>query len=1028
MLAPVWGASTTIETANGAIIDWNNFNTVNGETVTFNQFDALGGSLSATSAVLNRITSASATQFGGALNGNGRVFVVNPAGVVFGTGSSVNVNQLIVSGLNMVNYDDVATTGALPRFEGGAGNVSTYGSINADSVCLIGKKVSNHNSINAPNGYTILAAGENVYLIQEGSNIAVEIGFNVSAEDYYGADTTPDVFNHSLIHSKDIVLAAGDTFSRAIHNTGVLTGDTITAKAAVVRNAQFIVANGYPSSSEAGGTVLLEGTEAVIMNLDYGGIPGYIKANGGTNGNGGSVTLKAGTDTTEGTVTMVPGTYIQARGGATSGDGGNVKITCNHFEVAGDIDASPQNPTYANGTLEIDPPSTVTIAGGANPGLSAQDPIIPDVVPAQDTIYEQDIETLSTTGTNLIVHAGDSITVKDLVDSIIGGRGDIEFITGPDGAIVFEDPSDMISTTRGNIGLSAGAGGIVAGSLETGDPGFVPGQINVETALGSGGSITAENLKVRDGQSSGQINVKADGNLKVNGTVAVGSVSPIDNNVSGGNVEAKVKLESGDDMTLNGPVTADSHATGSGDATSSVQLFVGIEPGSLNHGTAGDLDVVGGDLAATAQADAGTSYALVEVDTQGSISWNGHQALATADVAHVEGTETKDQVDGSDKAELIITEGHPPVLEGEPDFADTHMGDAVTVDVLANDSLATGATLDTGPTHGSVVQNLDGTFTYTPEAGYAGSDSFTYTATDGTDTTGPITVTITIGNNLPNAVADTVNTQMDQAVSGNVLTNDTDADLDSLSVVLDGTTPTHGTVVLNTNGSFTYTPTDAGYIGTDQFTYEVTDGQLDAGNPVVVTGTVTINIQAGPTPPPPPPTPVLSPVAPGLEKREIEYSGCPALEKWVSKELGMSRRTIEIWMANALASSRDIQPFESYARLRTAAVILKDNGGAHIAALNRVINEFASSSAPLTEEQMASIADAIASNAGADNQYGIAEEYLNALAQYISILNSEMGFSIEEAVQFATANYINPLAEHGNANVAAYITAKLAEL
>ena len=115
-------------------------------------------------------------------------------------------------------------------------------------------------------------------------------------------------------------------------------------------------------------------------------------------------------------------------------------------------------------------------------------------------------------------------------------------------------------------------------------------------------------------------------------------------------------------------------------------------------------------------------------------------------------------------------------------------------------------------------------------------------------------------------------------------------------------------------------------------------------------------------------------------------------------------------------------------RLRTAAVILKDNGGAHIAALNRVINEFASSSAPLTEEQMASIADAIASNAGADNQYGIAEEYLNALAQYISILNSEMGFSIEEAVQFATANYINPLAEHGNANVAAYITAKLAEL
>jgi VCBS repeat-containing protein len=276
-----------------------------------------------------------------------------------------------------------------------------------------------------------------------------------------------------------------------------------------------------------------------------------------------------------------------------------------------------------------------------------------------------------------------------------------------------------------------------------------------------------------------------------------------------------------------------------------------------------------------------------------------------------------------------------------------------------------------------------------------------------------------VTNDLPSPKNDTVNTHVNRAVKGNVLANDKDGNSDSLSVVLNGTAPSHGTVVLNEDGSFTYTP-DEGYIGEDSFTYEVTDGQLDGtGNPVVITATVTVHVTEV--------TP-MSPVAPGLERREIDYSGCPALVKWVALELGVDESNIEIWMANALASSRDIQPFETYARLRTAAVILKDSAGAHIRALTQVINEFASSTAPPTEEEMASIADAIASNAGADNHYGVAEEYLNALAQYISILNSNMGFSMDEAVEFATANYVNQLTERGNANVAAYVMARLAEL
>jgi filamentous hemagglutinin family protein len=1090
-----WGDHSVINTQNGAVIDWNNFNTTGGQSVTFNQYDVLGGTLNPTSALLNRITSATPTQFDGALNGNGRVFVVNPAGIIFGAGSTVNVAQLVVSGLNITNFDAVATGGALPAFEGGSGTVDSRATVTANNVYMLGKKVVQRGSIFAPNGLVVLAAGENVYLTQQGSNVLVDVSFTTSAQDFYGADTSRDVLNSSLVRSGTVILAAGDTFSRAVSNTGVIAtpSGTVTAHAAKVRNAGWINTSAASGSNADGGTVLLDGTEEVRMNLDYVSNPGHIEANGGANGNGGTITLQS-----QGTVVTVAGTYATARGGTTSGDGGNVKITGEHFQIAGEIDASPMNPTGANGTLEIDP-SDVTIANGANAGVV-------------DTIYEQDIEALSNSGTNLVVRAGQSITVQNIVDDLIGGgRGDIE-LHAP--TINFEDTSatDTVSTTTGNIVMAGGAGGINTGHLETGAAGLAatPGTINLSTT--DGGDITTRNLTVKGGQGTAAIDVAASGNLTVNGAVAVGADTPIDNSSGGGDAQALVTLKSGDDMALNGGVTADAHATHTGNAVAHIDITSGT-----NESSTGNL-TVGADLAATADADSGTSDALVKVDAWRAIEWVGDaKAVADGDssTVHVEGRESALDEDGGNKAQIIITE-HGPKLEGLPDTASTHMGDPTTGNVLTNDVDPHGGDIDvdtyTQPAHGTVtVDEETGEFTYTPDAGYTGDDTFTYTATNGTDTTAPITVTITmtndpptlgedlasthmneavegnvltndsdtngdplsvisdsydtangghvtlnadgtftytpadgytgedtftyeatdgqldgtsnpvvttgtvtviVGNALPQPKDDVVTTLISSPVSGNVLANDTDPDLDTLTVVLDGTPPEHGTVTLNTDGTFTYTP-DNGYVGQDTFTYEVSDGQSSSQT---VKATVTITITA------------ISPVAPGLERKDVEYSGCPALAKWVSKELGVKDTTLDIWMTNALASSRDIQPFVTYERLRNAALILRDDGGAHIAALTQVVNEFATSTAPPTEEQMASIADAIASNAGADNQYGVAEEYLRALAQYINILNSDMGLSMNEAVQFAMANYVHQLTERGNANVTAYITAKLAEL
>ena len=113
LIGTTWGDHTIIQTDHGAIIDWSNFNTSSSQSVTFQQY--LGGSLSSLSAVLNRISSGAVpTQFDGALAANGRVFIVNPAGIIFGAGSTVDVAQLVASGLNMSNdaFNAVLADGA----------------------------------------------------------------------------------------------------------------------------------------------------------------------------------------------------------------------------------------------------------------------------------------------------------------------------------------------------------------------------------------------------------------------------------------------------------------------------------------------------------------------------------------------------------------------------------------------------------------------------------------------------------------------------------------------------------------------------------------------------------------------------------------------------------------------------------------------------------------------------------------------------------------------------------------------------
>ena len=359
-----------------------------------------------------------------------------------------------------------------------------------------------------------------------------------------------------------------------------------------------------------------------------------------------------------------------------------------------------------------------------------------------------------------------------------------------------------------------------------------------------------------------------------------------------------------------------------------------------------------------------------------------------------------------------------------PDFAQTPKGVPVEgLNVLINDDtgefLPVTVTLDspTSEHGGTLTLNPDGTVTYEPPTDMSGltfdengeaTDTFTYAITDaGKVTSETTTVTITLINELPASVADVVIAEHGATVVIPVLSNDSDPDADLLSVSsfsYEGT----GILILNEDGTFTYIPAE-GFAGVDSFTYLATDGFNNTSET-----TVTITVNSAP--------------APGLQREVVEISGCPALVQWVASELGTDESKLQIGMANSLASDRGILPCDACANLKEAATVLQDVDGTRVAALSQIINEFASSTAPPTEEQMASIADAIANDIEGNIQYAAAGEYLDALAKYVGILNSEMGFTADESVQFATDNYVEKLADGENVGVATYVASRLAAL
>jgi VCBS repeat-containing protein len=245
---------------------------------------------------------------------------------------------------------------------------------------------------------------------------------------------------------------------------------------------------------------------------------------------------------------------------------------------------------------------------------------------------------------------------------------------------------------------------------------------------------------------------------------------------------------------------------------------------------------------------------LVADVTHGSLSLNSDGSFSYTPDADFSGSgsftyQAFDGIDYSSVATVTITVdavNDAPVANDDAYSVDEdNTLNVAAPGLLSNDSDVENDPLTaaqfTDVSNGTLTPNGDGSFSYTPDAGFYGTDSFTYQAYDGVDYSSAATVTITVGpvNDAPVANDDAYSVDEDSTLNvaaPGVLGNDSDAENDPFQAVLVADV-THGSLTLNSDGSFSYTP-DADFSGSGSFTYQAYDGTAYSN---VATATITVD-------------------------------------------------------------------------------------------------------------------------------------------------------------------------------------------
>lgn len=406
------GNTLTVTNTPGTIIHWQDFSIGTSEITRFAQ-------QSAASAVLNRVVTSNPSSILGALQSNGRVFLVNPNGIIFGAGSTIDVAGMVATTLNLSNADFLAGRYSFSQVPG-AQNISNAGNISAGSggqIYLIASNVENTGVITAPNGEILLAAGHGVELVNSTEpnlrvNITAPAGDATNVGQLIAASGSLGLFgavvrNSGIVSADSATLQGGRIVFKASQRAEV--GGTVSANGTTggvvqvlgdevgIMDGATVTANG----AHGGGTILVggdyrgENPDIPNARVAYVAPSATISADAGEAGDGGKVIVWAD-DTAR-----VYGS-ISARGGAQSGDGGFVETSGKRFlDVTRAADVSAPNGN--GGTWLLDPYNITVI-----PGTGTLDGSSPNFTAGADssTISNTVIQNALNAGSHVVINTG----------------------------------------------------------------------------------------------------------------------------------------------------------------------------------------------------------------------------------------------------------------------------------------------------------------------------------------------------------------------------------------------------------------------------------------------------------------------------------------------------------------------------------------------------------------------------------------------------------------------------------------------
>lgn len=462
------GNTMNITASDRAIINYNQFNIGAQNTVNFIQ-------PSSTAVALNRVIGAQASSIYGALNANGRIFLVNPNGILFAPGSRVDAAGLIASTMGISNANFLNGNYSFER-NGANGSVNNQGQImirNGGYLGLFAPEVRNSGSVLADMGTVMLASGEAA---------TVNLDDNADVSVVVDPGQVTGITNSGTIRADGgkVLLTAkslNTIFDNAINNTGLIQANSLEGKNGEI----YLTANGRV---DLAGTVNAQGGE-VTVNAAGADLSGIMRANE-INITANSQALHLGDVINSGSVTIsdvgdifFDGNYILQSGNLTinagtgpvpSGESGNVyQATGKTIAVYGDLTITAMGAVLENIISGNDISISVTNAVALNGLMIANHDVsitagsiaVNSDIVARNNISLNAVGDVVQAGTSEMIAGNDvSISGNDLTLNDIYFGGD--FLASADGAIniigmikssemIFKETNAVVTTTSTQI-------------------------------------------------------------------------------------------------------------------------------------------------------------------------------------------------------------------------------------------------------------------------------------------------------------------------------------------------------------------------------------------------------------------------------------------------------------------------------------------------------------------------------------------------------------------------------------------------